>query len=146
VTQPLDINAVSAHYGTTKVLEDLSLSVQAGELVSLLGASGCGKTTTLRLIAGFLSPTSGSITLGGRDLTRLPTHKRDIGLVFQNYALFPHLSVLDNVSFGLKQRGLAPTERRRRALAMLERVGLSALAERAPGALSGGRSSSSRRC
>jgi putative spermidine/putrescine transport system ATP-binding protein len=138
VTQPLDISAVSAHYGTTKVLEDLSLSVQAGELVSLLGASGCGKTTTLRLIAGFLSPTGGSIRLGGRDLTQLPPHKRDIGLVFQNYALFPHLSVLDNVSFGLKQRGVPSAERRKRALAMLERVGLAALADRAPGALSGG--------
>jgi len=138
VTQPLDINAVSAHYGTTKVLEDLSLSVQAGELVSLLGASGCGKTTTLRLIAGFLQPTSGSISLGGRDLTRLPTHKRDIGLVFQNYALFPHLSVLDNVAFGLKQRGIGADERRKRAMAMLERVGLAPLADRAPGALSGG--------
>ena len=138
MTQPLDINAVSAHYGTTKVLEDLSLSVQAGELVSLLGASGCGKTTTLRLIAGFLSPTAGSISLGGRDLTRLPTHKRDIGLVFQNYALFPHLSVLDNVAFGLKQRGIGADERRKRAMAMLERVGLAALADRAPGALSGG--------
>jgi putative spermidine/putrescine transport system ATP-binding protein len=138
VTQPLDIHAVSAQYGATKVLEDLSLSVQAGELVSLLGASGCGKTTTLRLIAGFLSPTSGSIKLGGRDLTRLPTHKRDIGLVFQNYALFPHLSVLDNVAFGLKQRGLGASERRKRALAMLERVGLTPLADRAPGALSGG--------
>ena len=138
MTQPLDINAVSAHYGTTKVLEDLSLSVQAGELVSLLGASGCGKTTTLRLIAGFLSPTAGSISLGGLDLTRLPTHKRDIGLVFQNYALFPHLSVLDNVAFGLKQRGIALGERRKRAMAMLERVGLAPLADRAPGALSGG--------
>ena len=138
MTQPLDINAVSAHYGTTRVLQDLSLSIQAGELVSLLGASGCGKTTTLRLIAGFLSPTSGSISLGGRDLTRLPPHRRDIGLVFQNYALFPHLSVLDNVAFGLKQRGIAPADRRRRAFAMLERVGLTALAERAPGALSGG--------
>ncbi|MBM6582012.1 ABC transporter ATP-binding protein [Microvirga sp. BT689] len=138
MTQPLDLHAVSAHYGTTKVLEDLSLSVQAGELVSLLGASGCGKTTTLRLIAGFLSPTAGSIQLGGRDLTRLPPHKRDIGLVFQNYALFPHLSVLDNVAFGLKQRDIPSAERRKRATAMLERVGLAALADRAPGALSGG--------
>ncbi|MGF9757272.1 ABC transporter ATP-binding protein [Microvirga sp. 0TCS3.31] len=138
MTQPLDLQAVSAHYGTTKVLEDLSLSVQAGELVSLLGASGCGKTTTLRLIAGFLSPTAGSIQLGGRDLTRLPPHKRDIGLVFQNYALFPHLSVLDNVAFGLKQRSIGSTERRKRAMAMLERVGLGPLADRAPGALSGG--------
>ncbi|RDI58851.1 ABC transporter ATP-binding protein [Microvirga subterranea] len=138
MTQPLDINAVSAHYGTTKVLEDLSLSVQAGELVSLLGASGCGKTTTLRLIAGFLTPSSGSIRLGGRDLTQLPPHRRDIGLVFQNYALFPHLSVLDNVSFGLKQRGVPPAERRKRAMGMLERVGLAPLADRAPGALSGG--------
>ena len=138
MTQPLDLQAVSAHYGTTKVLEDLSLSVQACELVSLLGASGCGKTTTLRLIAGFLRPTTGSIQLGGRDLTRLPTHKRDIGLVFQNYALFPHLSALDNVAFGLKQRGLGASERRKRAMAILERVGLAALSDRAPGALSGG--------
>ncbi|HLM39047.1 MAG TPA: ABC transporter ATP-binding protein, partial [Microvirga sp.] len=138
MTQPLDLQAVSAHYGTTKVLEDLSLSVQAGELVSLLGASGCGKTTTLRLIAGFLRPTTGSIQLGGRDLTRLPTHKRNIGLVFQNYALFPHLSALDNVAFGLKQRGLGASERRKRAMAILERVGLAALSDRAPGALSGG--------
>jgi len=90
------------------------------------------------LIAGFLSPTRGAIKLGGRDLTRLPSHKRDIGLVFQNYALFPHLSVRDNVAFGLKQRGHAVDERNRRALAMLERVGLAALADRTPAALSGG--------
>ena len=138
MTQALDISDLTAHYGTTKVLEDLSLSVGAGELVSLLGASGCGKTTTLRLIAGFLEPTKGTIRLGGRDLTRLPAHKRDIGLVFQNYALFPHLSVLDNVAFGLKQRGVASSEREKRARAMLDRVGLSVLAERLPGALSGG--------
>ena len=138
MTEPLDLQAVSAQYGTTRVLEDLSLSVQAGELVSLLGASGCGKTTTLRLIAGFLTPSAGSIRLGGRDLTRLLPHKRDIGLVFQNYALFPHLSVLGNVAFGLKQRGMAPRERRERALRMLDRVGLSALADRTPAALSGG--------
>jgi len=138
MTQPLSVDHVTAHYGTTKVLEDLSLSVAAGELVSLLGASGCGKTTTLRLIAGFLEPTAGTITLGGRDLTRLPAHKRDIGLVFQNYALFPHLSVLDNVAFGLKQRGIATEQREKRARAMLERVGLAPLADRLPGALSGG--------
>ena len=138
MTQALDIDHLTAHYGSTKVLEDLSLHVGAGELVSLLGASGCGKTTTLRLIAGFLEPTDGTITLGGRDLTRLPAHRRDIGLVFQNYALFPHLSVLDNVAFGLKQRGIVGVERARRAGAMLERVGLAALGERLPGALSGG--------
>ena len=95
MTQALTLSDLTAHYGTTKVLDDLSLDVPAGELVSLLGASGCGKTTTLRLVAGFLEPTSGSITLGGKDLTRLPAHKRDIGLVFQSYALFPHLSVAD---------------------------------------------------
>ncbi|MEI5677246.1 MULTISPECIES: ABC transporter ATP-binding protein [unclassified Mesorhizobium] len=138
MTQALTVQNLTAHYGTTKVLKDLSLSVASGELVSLLGASGCGKTTTLRLVAGFLQPTSGTITLGGKDLTRLPAYKRDIGLVFQNYALFPHLSVLDNVGFGLKQRGVASAEREKRAKAMLDRVGLSQLADRLPGALSGG--------
>jgi putative spermidine/putrescine transport system ATP-binding protein len=138
MTQPLSVRNVTAHYATTKVLEDLSLDVAEGELVSLLGASGCGKTTTLRLIAGFLEPSAGTITLGGRDLTRLPAYKRDIGLVFQNYALFPHLTVLENVAFGLKQRGISAADREKRARAMLERVGLAPLADRLPGALSGG--------
>ena len=138
MTQALTIDRITAHYGPTKVLEDLSLSVGEGELVSLLGASGCGKTTTLRLVAGFLEPTAGTIRLGDTDLTRLPAHRRDIGLVFQNYALFPHLSVRDNVAFGLKQRGIATGERRRRSDAMLDRVGLSHLADRLPAALSGG--------
>ncbi|MEO3384669.1 ABC transporter ATP-binding protein [Mesorhizobium sp. CAU 1741] len=138
MTAPLTVEHLTAHYGTTKVLDDLSLNVGAGELVSLLGASGCGKTTTLRLIAGFLEPTEGAIRLGDSDLTRLPAYKRHIGLVFQNYALFPHLSVLDNVAFGLKQRGIAASERDKRARAMLERVGLDQLADRLPGALSGG--------
>jgi putative spermidine/putrescine transport system ATP-binding protein len=138
MTQALTLQSISAHYGTTQVLENLSLSVAEGELVSLLGASGCGKTTTLRLVAGFLQPTSGTITLGGRDLTRLPPYQRDIGLVFQNYALFPHLSVADNVGFGLKQRGISGADRTKRVTAMLERVGLAHLADRLPGALSGG--------
>jgi putative spermidine/putrescine transport system ATP-binding protein len=138
VTKSLSIRNITAHYGQTKVLEDLSLDIGEGELVSLLGASGCGKTTTLRLVAGFLQPTSGSIALGGKDLTRLPAHQRDIGLVFQNYALFPHLSVADNVGFGLKQRGISGDARNKRVGAMLERVGLAHLADRLPAALSGG--------
>jgi putative spermidine/putrescine transport system ATP-binding protein len=138
VTLPLTIASITAHYGTTKVLEDLNLKVAEGELVSLLGASGCGKTTTLRLIAGFLQPTSGSILLGGKDLTKLPAHQRDIGLVFQNYALFPHLSVAENVGFGLKQRGVSGEAKTKRVTAMLERVGLAHLGDRLPGALSGG--------
>lgn len=138
MTKPLSIRNITAHYGQTKVLEDLSLDIGEGELVSLLGASGCGKTTTLRLVAGFLQPSSGSITLGGKDLTRLPAHQRDIGLVFQNYALFPHLSVADNVGFGLKQRGISGEAKTKRITAMLERVGLAHLADRLPAALSGG--------
>lgn len=138
MTVSLDIDSITAHYGHTEVLKDLSLSVKAGELVSLLGSSGCGKTTTLRLVAGFLPPTKGRIKLGDKDITRLPAHTRNIGLVFQNYALFPHLSVLENVAFGLKQRGVGSGERRKRASDMLDRVGLSPYAERLPAALSGG--------
>ncbi|MBB3455124.1 putative spermidine/putrescine transport system ATP-binding protein [Rhizobium sp. BK313] len=138
MTVSLSIDSITAHYGNTPVLQDLSLSIAAGELVSLLGSSGCGKTTTLRLVAGFLQPTSGTVRLGDRDLTKLPAHARNIGLVFQNYALFPHLTVLENVAFGLKQRGMAMPERSKKAAAMLERVGLSGLMDRLPSALSGG--------
>ncbi|SMY08940.1 ABC transporter ATP-binding protein [Flavimaricola marinus] len=138
MTVSLDLSDVTAHYGNTKVLEDLSLHVAEGELVSLLGASGCGKTTTLRLVAGFLEPTSGRIKLGETDLTRLPAHSRDIGLVFQTYALFPHLSVRDNVAFGLKQRGEGRAARQRKADEMIERVGLAGFADRFQANLSGG--------
>jgi putative spermidine/putrescine transport system ATP-binding protein len=138
MTVSLTLSHVSAQYGATKVLDDLSLHVAEGELVSLLGASGCGKTTTLRLVAGFLTPTTGTIRLGETDLTRLPAHARNIGLVFQTYALFPHLTVRDNVAFGLKQRRIAAAERLRRANAMIERVGLEGLADRYPANLSGG--------
>lgn len=139
MTSPtLSLTGVSAHYGTTRILDDLNLTVKSGELISLLGASGCGKTTTLRLIAGFLKPSTGSIRLGDRELTNLPSHKRDIGLVFQNYALLPHLSVIDNVGFGLKQRGIAPAERHKRSMEMLDIVGMAHLVDRLPSALSGG--------
>jgi putative spermidine/putrescine transport system ATP-binding protein len=134
----LSIRGVSAHYGQTKVLDNLNLEIASGELISLLGASGCGKTTTLRLVAGFMQPSQGSIHLGERELTALPTHKRNIGLVFQNYALLPHLRVIDNVAFGLKQRGIGATDRKRISMEMLDIVGLAHLAERLPAALSGG--------
>ena len=138
MTVSLTIENVSAQYGSTRVLEDLSLEVAEGELVSLLGASGCGKTTTLRAVAGFLQPTAGSIRLGERDITNVPAHARNIGLVFQTYALFPHLSTLDNVAFGLRQRGMATAERHKKAHEMIERVGLKGFADRYPGNLSGG--------
>lgn len=138
MTQSLTLENISAHYGSTQVLEDLSLHIAEGELVSLLGSSGCGKTTTLRLVAGFLEPTAGTIHLGDRDLTRLPAHARDIGLVFQTYALFPHLTVRDNVGFGLKQRKISSAERKKRVDTMIERVGLNDLADRHPANLSGG--------
>ncbi|MEQ3624253.1 MAG: ABC transporter ATP-binding protein [Celeribacter sp.] len=138
MTVSLSLENVSAHYGSTKVLDDLSLHVAEGELVSLLGSSGCGKTTTLRLVAGFLEPSGGKIRLGDRDLTRLPAHARNIGLVFQTYALFPHLTVRENVAFGLKQRGVSRAEQRRRAGDIIDRVGLGHLAERHPANLSGG--------
>jgi putative spermidine/putrescine transport system ATP-binding protein len=139
MTSPsLSLHGVSAHYGRTQVLDALDLEVGSGELISLLGASGCGKTTTLRLIAGFLPPSSGAIRLGERELTTLPPHRRDIGLVFQNYALLPHLSVIDNVCFGLKQRSIPAAERQKRGMDMLEIVGMAHLAARLPAALSGG--------
>lgn len=132
------LNDIVAHYGNSQVLHGLNMSVADGELVSLLGSSGCGKTTTLRLLAGFIRPSSGSIALSGRDVTGLPPYRRGIGIVFQNYALFPHLTVAQNVGFGLKQRQVAEPERGKRVAAMLERVGLSSFADRYPSALSGG--------
>lgn len=138
MTVSLDIESITAHYGHTEVLKDLSLSVKAGELVSLLGSSGCGKTTTLRLVAGFLPPTKGRIKLGDKDITRLPAHTRNIGLVFQNYALFPHLTVFENIAFPLRLRKLPESEIRSRVMQMLETVRLPDVGGRMPTQLSGG--------
>ncbi|TIX44620.1 MAG: ABC transporter ATP-binding protein, partial [Mesorhizobium sp.] len=101
----LELRGISKSFGALTVVKDVSLDVQAGEFVSLLGPSGCGKTTTLRMIAGFIAPDEGQIILGGKDITEMPSYRRDVGLLFQSYALFPHMTVRGNVGFGPKMRG-----------------------------------------
>jgi spermidine/putrescine transport system ATP-binding protein len=111
---------VTKVYGGTRAADDVSLSVRHGEFFSLLGPSGCGKTTLMRLIAGFETPDAGTITLGGRDMAGVPPHRRDVNLVFQNYALFPHLSVAGNIAYGLKlQKAPEIPEKVRRALSQV---------------------------
>jgi putative spermidine/putrescine transport system ATP-binding protein len=134
----IELHRLRKSYGATTAVADLSATVPHGTMLALLGPSGCGKTTTLRMVAGFIAPTSGSIRLGGRDITALPAHKRDAGLVFQSYALFPHLTAAENVAFGLRRRGVARAEREQRVAAMLDKLKLSGLADRYPRQLSGG--------
>ncbi|TPW30496.1 ABC transporter ATP-binding protein [Martelella alba] len=134
----LTLDNVSAIYGDTTAVSGLTIEVPKGELLSLLGPSGCGKTTTLRMIAGFVQPSGGRIFIDDKEITGKPVHKRNIGVVFQSYALFPHLSVIDNVGFGLRMRNSSRKEWRERAGRTLETVGLSAFADRYPGQLSGG--------
>ncbi len=121
-----------------QILKGLNLKVQEGELVSLLGPSGCGKTTTLRAVAGFIEPQNGIFTLDGSDLTKVPVHRRNFGIVFQSYALFPHLSVYDNVAFGLKMRKLDKNEIDSKVKNILEICGLTEFARRFPQQMSGG--------
>ena len=136
--QELRLQEVSRRFGDVVALDRTTLDVPAGELMALLGPSGCGKTTTLRLIAGFEMPDTGKILLGGRDLTRVATNRRGLGMVFQDYGLFPHMSVGANVAFGLLMAGVGRAERDERVRRMLDLVHLAPMTERFPSQLSGG--------
>ena len=134
----VEFERVSLAYGKTRVLNDVSIAIEPGEFFALLGPSGSGKSTLLRLLAGFLRPQAGAIRVAGDDVTRVPPWERDIGMVFQNYALWPHMTVRQNVAFGLEERRLPRAEVERRAAAALELVGLGEFGARRPGQLSGG--------
>ncbi len=134
----VEISALRKLYGQVVALSDINVSIPSGSFYTLLGPSGCGKTTLLRTIAGFHRQNQGSITVDGAPIENLPAYRRDVGMVFQDYAIFPHLSVRDNVAFGLKQRKVGAAEVTRRVAAVLETVQLGAFADRMPHELSGG--------
>ena len=132
------LERLSKLYGRMKAVDGVTLDIAPGSLVALLGPSGCGKTTCLRMIAGLITPTSGDVLVGGSRMTRVPVHRRNIGMLFQNYALFPHMTVAQNVAFGLEMRGLPKAEVHRRVTEALDLVQLSHLSDRYPTQLSGG--------
>mgnify|MGYP001261930058 CR=1 FL=1 len=134
----LTLSGVSKLYGDVAAITDVSFELKRGEFLTMLGPSGSGKTTTLRVIAGFITPTSGTVMIDGRDVVNVPPNARNIGMVFQDYALFPHMTVAANVAYPLETRRVAKAERMRRVMAMLEVVGLAHLADRFPRQLSGG--------
>jgi putative spermidine/putrescine transport system ATP-binding protein len=132
------LESLTLHYGKTLAVDALSLSLDEGQTLALLGPSGCGKTTTMRAVAGLLKPSGGRVHLAGREITALAANQREVGLVFQSYALFPHLSAWDNVAFGLKLRGVNGAELKQRVGDALAMVGLADFAQRMPRELSGG--------
>jgi putative spermidine/putrescine transport system ATP-binding protein len=134
----LELSGLEKRYRDTIAAADVTLGVEKGESVALLGPSGCGKTTTLRMLAGLAAPDRGRIAVDGADITELPAHKRNMGYVFQSYALFPHMNVARNVGFGLEERGVGTSERKERVADALETVRLKELAHRRPRELSGG--------
>jgi putative spermidine/putrescine transport system ATP-binding protein len=135
---PVSLRNLTRAFGATKALDGMSLDIAPGELVALLGPSGCGKTTALRIVAGFEFADSGEVLVNGRDVSEVPAARRDMGMVFQSYSLFPNMSALDNVGFGLRMRKTAAAQRRRKAAELLDMVGLSAQAGQYPHQLSGG--------
>ena len=134
----VELRGVTKRFGTTTALESIDLTIAKGEFFSLLGPSGCGKTTTLNLIGGFESTSSGTLLIDGQPVQDIPAHARPVNTVFQSYALFPHMSVADNVEFGLRMKGVPKAERRRAALEMLKMVSLAGYEDRRPSQLSGG--------
>ncbi len=134
----LRLEGVTKRFGNVVAVDDVTLEIEHGEVMSILGPSGCGKTTTLRLIAGFLKPDKGRILMGGSDVTGLPPEKRNVGMVFQNYALWPHMTVFDNIAFGLKIRKMPKEEIKRKVKEVLELVRLEGFESRYPPQLSGG--------
>ncbi len=134
----VELDRLTKRFGTTAAVHGLSLSVGRGEFFTLLGPSGCGKTTTLRIVAGLVEPDDGRVLFDGKDVTRLPPWDRNLGMVFQNYALWPHMTVFDNVAFGLVERRVPSAEIRRRVAEVLEQVGLAGMEGRFPSQLSGG--------
>jgi putative spermidine/putrescine transport system ATP-binding protein len=134
----VDLIDLRRRFGPTRALDGLSLTIAPGELVALLGPSGCGKTTALRVLAGFEAPDTGRVVVDGKDVTRIPAQRRDMGMVFQSYSLFPNMNALDNVGFGLRMRGWRVGRRRERAETLLEMVGLESEAKKYPHQMSGG--------
>jgi len=134
----IEFDQVTRRYGAVRAVDAVSFAIAPGEFFALLGPSGSGKTTCLRLVAGFEQPDSGAVRLGGADVSAVPPYERNVNTVFQDYALFPHMSVMENVAYGPRVRGAAVADRRRRAEEMLALVQLQAMADRAPSQLSGG--------
>ena len=134
----LAINDVSRNFGSVQALKSVSLEIRENEFFALLGPSGCGKTTLLRILAGFEEPDEGTVTLAGEDLISTPAHKRPVNLMFQSYALFPHMTVEKNVAYGLEREGRPKDEVRQRVAEVLETTGIAQTARRKPSQLSGG--------
>ena len=136
--QPLIIDAVTQRYGSFLAVDNVTLDIKAGELIALLGPSGCGKTTLLRIIAGFIVQSEGHVVIGDTMVDELPPNRREVGIVFQNYALFPHMTIADNIAYGVAARGISRDEQKARVTEMLSLIRLTHIADRYPKQLSGG--------